>query len=166
MPKFDKQELFKLLGYFTEAAKLDYNYWWIIPRNKRPRFISDFEGVQNALYFYDHIENGLVLEQQSLFINRVRSKPGTIAFLFSFNVKGNQEVMDKNRQGYKKAWKDLIGRMKIACDRSERVENFAGKKVPRYELYRVDLPEVVNPMDGFMVASLELRINLTESDFE
>lgn len=166
MPKFDKQDLFKLLAYFTEVAKLDYNFWWIIPRSKRPRFISDFEGVQNALYFYDHIENGLVLEQQSLFINRVRSKPGTIAFLFSFNVKGNQEVMDKNRQGYKKAWKDLIGRMKIACDRSERVENFAGKKVPRYELYRVDLPEVVNPMDGFMVASLELRINLAESDFE
>lgn len=166
MPKFDKQALFKLLAYFTKAAKLDYNFWWIIPRNKRPRFISDFEGVQNALFFYDHIENGLVLEQQSLFINRVHSKPNTIAFLFGFNVKGNQEAMDKNRQGYKKSWKDLIGRMKIACDRSERVENFAGKKVPRYELYRVDLPEVVNPMDGFMVASLELRINLTESDFE
>lgn len=163
---FEKKDLLKMLQYFTKAAKLDYSLWWIVPRSKKSRINSDFEGVQNAQFFYDRIENGLLLEQYSLFIVRERSKPGTVAFLFGFNVKGNQASMSENRQDYRKAWKDFVGRMKIACDRSERVENFVGKMVPRYELFRVDLPEVIIPMNGFMVASFELRVNLTESDLK
>lgn len=166
MPKFDKQSLFKLVGHLTKAGKLDHNAWWCVPIGKLTKVYGDAQGIDNAVYLFKHIQNGFELGERSVWIMRPDPIVSDIRLTFAFMIVVNEGFTDEDKVHYRKEWEDLVGRVKIACDRSERIVGLNGKSTHRYELIRVANFAYVTPHDNSILGDFELRINLTESDFE
>lgn len=166
MPKFDKQALFKLVGHLTKAGKLDHNAWWCVPIGKLTKVYGDAQGIDNAVYLFKHIQDGFELGERSVWIMRPDPIVSDIRLTFAFMIVVNEGFTSEDKVHYRKEWEDLVGRVKIACDRSERIVGLNSKPTHRYELIRVTNSAFVIPHGNSILGDFELRINLTESDFE
>lgn len=161
---FDKDYVKSLLQYLTKTGKLDHNLWWVF-KGAKSRFLSNSYGFDYAGFFKKVREGDSVIQKDiRVALNTLKRDSSAAELMFEFFVEDTDAETFENMEAYEKAWEDMLGRIKIACDRSYILERIDGDKAHRYEVVRFSrLPKTWG--DNSLYGVLTIRVNLAEEDF-